>query len=222
MDLRFDDHVAQRLLLSGRFEPEVSTAIFALVRPGMTVLDIGANIGVHTLHLAKLVGETGRVLAFEPNPVASEELHRNIALNQVKNVTMLKVALWERDGDKTFHFPENGMEAMGGLLNTSRFKVAYEAKVETARLDTILARLDVQKVDFVKIDVEGAELPVLKGADSLFSADSCPPILYESALINSMPYLYTPDDLHQFLSSKGYMIEMIDVDNYLALPNSVG
>ena len=220
MDLRFSDHIAQRLLLSGRFEPEVSAVFSALVRPGMIVLDIGANIGVHTLHLAKLVGETGQVLAFEPNPVACEELQRNIALNQLKNVTVLQVALWERDGEELFRFPEDGMEAMGGLINTARFKEDYKAKVETARLDTLLARLDAQKVDFIKIDVEGAELPVLKGAGALLDVDRRPIILCESASVNSISYSYTPDDLSQFLSSKGYVVEKIDDENYLALPST--
>ena len=221
MDLRLCDHIAQRLLLSGRFEPEVSTAILALVKPGMIVLDIGANIGVHTLHLAKRVGASGQVLAFEPNPVAREELLRNITLNQIKNVNVLKVALWERDGEELFCFPKDGLEAMGGLRQNSQFEVARKSKVETARLDTILARLEVQQVDFMKIDVEGAELQVLKGAGALLDADWRPPILYESASVNSISYSYTPDDLVRFLSAKGYVVEKIDHANYLSLPNTI-
>jgi len=221
MDLRFRDHIAQRLLLSGKFEPEVSTAILALVRPGMIVLDVGANIGVHTLHLAKRVGGGGQVLAFEPNTVARDELLRNIALNKITNVNVLNVALWERDGEELFCFPNDGLEAMGGLRQNAQFEVASKSTVETARLDTILARLEVQRIDFMKIDVEGAELQVLKGAGALLDVDWRPPILFESVLVNSTSYSYTPDDLSRFLSAKGYVVEKIDSANYLALPNTI-
>jgi FkbM family methyltransferase len=218
MDLRMNDHIAQRLLLSRGYETEVSTAIFALVRPGMIVLDIGANIGLHTLHLARRVGSCGQVLAFEPNTIAREELLKNIYMNHIKNVKVLEIALWERDGEEVFYFPEDGMEAMGGLQRNSQFKVAYESKVQTARLDTILTQLEVRRIDFIKIDVEGAELRVLRGAGSILDVDWRPPILYESTFANSIAYSYTPNDLFQFLCTKGYEIEKIDNDNYLALP----
>ena len=70
----------------------------------MIVLDIGANIGVHTLHLAKLVGETGQVLAFEPNPVACEELRRNIALNNSKTSLCYKLLFRSGMGRNSFVF----------------------------------------------------------------------------------------------------------------------
>ena len=110
---------------------------------------------------------------------------------------------------------------MGGLINTARFKEDYKAKVETVRLDTLLARLDEsQKVGFKILDVEGAELQVLKGAGALLDVGRRPIILYESASVNSISYSYTPDDLFQFLGSKGYVVEKIDDENYLALPNT--
>jgi len=218
IDLRLSDHIAQRLLLSGNYEAEVSNAIFALIKPGMIVLDIGANIGIHTLHMARRVGRQGRVLAFEPNVVVREELEKNISINKITNVSVLKVALWERGGEETFYFPEDGMEAMGGLKPNSRFKVASEAKVETARLDSVLAQLNIRQVDFIKIDVEGAELNVLKGAGSLLDDNQRPPIMYEANPSNSLFYSYTPDELHQFLRAKNYEVENLCEDNYLALP----
>lgn len=220
MDLRFGDRIAQRMLLSDTFEPAVSTAILTLVRPGMVVLDVGANIGVHALHMARRVGMDGTVLAFEPNPTAREELLRNISLNNIENVKVLNLALWNEDGEELFCFPSDGLEAMGGLRQNSQFKAASQAKVATARIDTVLARHAIQHVDFIKIDVEGAELQVLEGAGSLLDDERRPPILYESALINSQPYSYTPDDLSRYLIAKGYQVEKIDEANYLALPST--
>jgi FkbM family methyltransferase len=218
LQLRFSDIVARRLLLWGKFEPEVSTAIFALVRPGMTVLDIGANIGLHTVDLAGRVGPRGRVIAFEPNPAVRAELNANVLLNGLKNVEVREEALWDRDGDETFCFPAIGSEAMGGLRRNQTFDVKYEAKVTAARLDTTLSLLGINEVDFIKLDVEGAELPVLRGAGTLLDGSNRPSVLFESHLANSAPYSYTPKDLVDFLVAKRFSVEKIDAADYLALP----
>jgi FkbM family methyltransferase len=218
IELRLNDQIAERLLFTGRFEPEVSTALFSLVRPGMTVLDIGANIGLHTLHLAKLVGKQGCVLAFEPNRVAYKELQNNVALNNLKNVLIFNFALWEQDGEELFYFPQHGMEAMGGLMENFRFRTAHKGMVQTARLDSVTHGLGVAKVDFIKIDVEGAELQVLLGAGAMLDAACRPAILYESTLKNSMAYSYTPEDILKFLNEREYTVEKIANDEYLALP----
>lgn len=218
LDLRFRDATAMRFLLDGQFEPQVSAVAFALIRPGMTVLDIGANIGVHTLHFSKLVRADGLVLAIEPNPVARGELERNIALNGISNVRVFPDVLWEREGEEEFFYPVTGQEAMGGLASNRRFRAAYEARVHTSTLDGLLGRNGIEKVDFVKLDVEGAELQVLRGATHLFRAGSAPPILYESTENNTAAFSYGPDDVRQFLSSRGYLIQQIDQEDYLAIP----
>jgi FkbM family methyltransferase len=216
--LRLTDHVAQRLLLSGRFEPEVAAAIVGVVRSGMIVADIGANIGVHTLQLARIVGPDGKVLAFEPNPVARQELETNLRLNGIKHVQVLELALCDHDGIAPFQFPEEGEEAMGGLIATSRFTVARVDKVETARLDEVISRLALHHLDFIKIDVEGAELNVLKGAGELLMGTNRPTILYESVLVNTNPYGYTPNDMAQFLKENEYSVHQIDDENFLGIP----
>ena len=218
VNLRFKDHIAQRLLLDGSFEQAVSGVMFALVRQGMVVMDIGANIGIHTLHLASLVGDRGWVYAFEPNPVVREELEANIKLNQLNNVKVFDWALSDHDGEALFHFPEEGMEAVGGFLNTSRAKLAKEAQVKTRTLNTVLKESGIQNVGFIKLDVEGAELPVLKGAESIIQRLSGPPIVFESHPLNSTPYGYSRNDLFQFLTKRRYAVQAIDNIDYLALP----
>ena len=218
ISLRFCDHIAQRLLLAHTYEPQVSAALSRMVRPGMTVFDIGANIGVHTLHLAQLVGPTGQVMAVEPNPIAAQELQRNTFMNSLDNVTVLNIALSNHDGESEFCFPEEGNEAWGSLLSNARFKIASRHMVKTAKLDTVVTQLNIPHVDFIKIDVEGAELYALEGAAALLTTPLHPTILYESNMNNCKPYSYTPEDLHQFLRNKGYRIETVDSEDFVALP----
>ncbi len=217
LDLRFNDLLARDLLLKNQFEPMVSAALFAIVRPGMTVVDVGANIGIHTLHLAELVGASGKVVAAEPNATAIQELHRNLALNNVTNVRVLSCALWEEDGEAWFNYPTEGREAMGGLMSNSRSRVSHKSKIRTARMDSILPHMGIQKVDFIKIDVEGAELPVLKGALRFLESERKPSILYESNPQNTAPYGYTPSDIRGFLTHRAYAVQKLDGENYLAV-----
>ncbi len=219
ISLRYEDSVAQRLLLTRFFEPEASAVIFALVRPDMTVLDIGANIGVHALHMASLVGACGRVIAFEPNPTAYRELCDNVILNKLTNVQPQCLALWREDADRTFYLPPDGQESMGGLSPNGRFVVADETMVRTARLDRYLQHLGVERIDFIKIDVEGAELPILEGAGDYLSGSSRPAVFFEAFLPNSIQFGYAPEDLVDFLCKRGYAVAQIDHANYLAIPH---
>lgn len=219
--LRLDDQMARRILVFGRFEPVESAVIFSLVQAGMTVVDAGANIGIHTVHMAKLVGNSGHVYAFEPNPVASHELVKNLELNGLTNVTVLNIALSNHDGFADFQFPTTGAEAMGSLQKNPRFKVAYGAQVETARLETVMENYHISKVDFIKLDVEGAELLALQGAKAILESVNPPTILYESVLENSISFKYKPSDIKQFLASKHYQVEKLDQECFLAKPVNV-
>lgn len=80
-DLDLHEYIDSALYFRGCFEPTTTAAIKRLCRPGMTILDIGANVGAHTLRFAKLVGERGRVVAFEPMPWPRARLQRNLELN---------------------------------------------------------------------------------------------------------------------------------------------
>jgi len=218
LNLRFNDHFARQILYLGNFEPVESAVICSLVRPHMTVLDIGANIGAHTVHMAKLVGTQGHVLAFEVNPSICVELKQNIQLNKFGNVEVVEVALSNVDGVATFHFPAVGKEAFGSLHANSRYKTSREATVTTAQLDTVLAQKAITQVDFIKMDVEGAELMVLQGAINLLKSANRPPILYEAISSNTTPFGYQPSELEDFLSNLGYVVQQLDRECYLAQP----
>ena len=223
-DLDLQEGIDLSIFLLGAFEPSTVDAYSRLVRPGATVLDIGANIGAHTLPLARLCGSAGRVIAFEPTRFAFEKLRRNVALNPevATHVSCQQVMLVGAEGavleDAIYSsWPldrqrgnELHAEHKGRLMSTQ------EASAET--LDSALSRLDVARVDFIKLDVDGHEPDVLSGARSTI-AGSRPPILMELA-----PYVFRADMsrfrfMLDFLWSLGY--ELTDIDSGRQLPRDI-
>lgn len=129
------------------------------IRAGETVIDCGAFIGEFTLYAAAAAGPSGRVIAFEPDPAIYKRLLKNIELNGFKNVTVVNKGLWSADG--AMKFVGNDVDGYSFIAATDN-PAAIEVPVVS--LDGELERLGVKKVDFIKMDVEGAEIEALKGA----------------------------------------------------------
>ena len=140
----------------GSYEAAKQRKVMDLVRPGMVCWDIGANVGFYTLLLAELVGTTGNVFAFEPFPRNIKFLQRHVQMNRYQNVRISPRALDDFDGESGFDpeaNPSMGHLAAGGSL-----------RVSCSRADTLLAAGEIEAPDLIKIDVEGAEAGVLRGA----------------------------------------------------------
>lgn len=148
------------LLEQGRwFEKEIDF-IYRYVTPGMTALDIGANIGVYTLSLATRVGQSGQVVAYEPGTVNRRHLERCLTINHCSNVTVSDAALSDFSGRGWLKIGESG--ELNQLVPLQTDSEIVEP-VEVTTLDTELDRFNWAQVDFVKIDAEGSEEAVLKG-----------------------------------------------------------
>jgi FkbM family methyltransferase len=145
----------------GIYEFQKQRHFVELVRKGDCVLDIGANVGLYSLLASRLAGETGRVIAFEPLPANLDVLRRHLHLNRVTNVTVLGNAVTDVEGKSRFACSTN--PSMGSLCRCG------ESEVETVTLDGLWKRGVVPCPDVVKIDVEGAEAGVLRGAEQLLS-----------------------------------------------------
>lgn len=166
------------------------------LRPGDTVVDVGANIGLVSLTLSRLVGEQGRVYAFEPHPRVYEYLLGNIAVNRVENIHAFNVALGDTEGTVRFADRRRGDD---------RSSVASDGRgiaVPCHRLD----RFDLPAVPLalVKIDVEGYEKFVVQGAESLLDRVSC--IYFEAIESNLKTFGYTLRELLDLLISHGFEI----------------
>jgi FkbM family methyltransferase len=152
--------------LRDRCEPEMML-LDRWVSKGDVVLDIGAHYGSYTIALAALVGEQGQVVAVEPSPHALEVLRKNIALNGFGNVEVLPVALGEQAGSADLHLHGDPSRAsLNQFLNGD----AGTEKVTIARLDEVLPAT-ARPVAFIKIDVEGYEVPALLGAARILEHD---------------------------------------------------
>lgn len=140
------------------YEPEVKL-LEQFLRPGMTVIDGGANTGVFTFTAAHLVGPRGHVIAFEPGSACFQALNRSKRLNSADHVTIRQQALSDRGGTARFyhHDDQENSYSLGGGGG-----VAYE-EVSTVTLDAVAAELNLQRIDFIKLDVEGAEELVFRG-----------------------------------------------------------
>jgi len=205
-------------ILKGNFEIGIKSTLISNLKEGMTVLDIGANIGYYTVLMAYYVGKAGRVIAFEPNPVIFSELNDNVALNGFDNVQTLNIALTDTTGHSKFFFPSEGQEAHGSLMKNRTFTEDSIENVNTDRLDEVLLRLNINKVDLIKIDVEGAELLVIRGAKTLLCGESKPIILFECAENQCASFGFRVFDVLREIAALGYVIEQVDYGNWVAIP----
>jgi len=142
------------------------TRLFStLVQEGMTFLDIGACEGYYSILCARLMNDKGRVLAFEPDPRNSRWLRSNVEANGYKCIEVLEYALSDSEGRTTF-YPGGGV---GSLVHTPSPLANFQTPsdpfaVRTRPLDSVLSEANIKNIDLMKIDVEGADLLVLKGA----------------------------------------------------------
>ena len=197
--------IGQELFLKGLWELEVTRYISSRITPGMTILDVGADIGYYTLLFAKRVGRQGRVIAFEPIPAARATLEKNIRLNGYRNVSVLDYALYDI----------NGSFVLEGPLDVSRINPLKAGEgendltIETRIFDDCLKALAVDHIDLVKIDVEGAEMNVLEGMKTSLQKFH-PALLVEVHPEHLGKFNKTTEDLMQFLDGMGYGVTPVD------------
>jgi FkbM family methyltransferase len=177
-------------------------AFAKLVRPGDCVMDIGANWGLHTLHLSRLVGREGRVIALEPFPPAWRELEWHIHHNACTNVQLQRLAASDRDGTEQFLAGES---AYTGHLAGQNADAAADphAVVKVRTVDGLVEDLGLKRLRLMKIDVEGAESRVLSGAAA--TLDRLTPFLIVD--------LHTPEQdvrVASFLHALGYNLSRLD------------
>jgi FkbM family methyltransferase len=163
------DYVGRAAFFVGDLDRKISQVIRRIVRPGDQVLDIGANLGVVTLLVSKLVGTSGVVHAFEPNPSIAGMLTQSVERNRLANVKIHQLALGSSDATATLNFPTDNA-GMGTLTQSA---LGSQVVVPVRTLDSIAANTTLDRVRLLKIDVEGFELPVLLGAARVLALTEC-------------------------------------------------
>jgi FkbM family methyltransferase len=153
------DHM-QRWIYFGIMEPSETSWVKEWLGPGMTVVDVGANVGYYTLLAASYVGVSGKVLAIEPSPYAYGRLQEAVAANGLSQVVTLRLALGSTDGEMTLYSPPSDNHTPSMIFAGQAGGIG----VQVSTLDNCLKEWNVEVVDLLKLDVEGFEPQILAGA----------------------------------------------------------
>lgn len=167
---RYDRYVGQSLARYGEFSPGESRLFRQVLRPGQTVVEVGANIGAHTVELSQLVGPRGAVIAFEPQQIVFQTLCANLALNNCANVSAYPLALGAAPG--TILVPRLRPDHDNNFGGLSLQGITAGERTMLVPLD----QFDLPACHFLKIDVEGMEVEVLRGAAATIAAHR--PVIY--------------------------------------------
>jgi len=175
-------------------EEELGT-LARLLKPGQVFVDCGANIGIWSLVAASTVGEKGRVYAFEPNPATCEKLANNVSRGGWKNIRVVPAAVGGRDGEAHFR-----CEAAHNVSRTVERPGEATIPVPMMTLDSVLGR---ERISGCKIDVEGNELDVLRGAERLIG-DMRPWFCVEFNTLLTRTRTLGEWNVHRYLRERGY------------------
>jgi FkbM family methyltransferase len=217
--LNLNEGIDFSIYLLGAFEPGTQKTLQKLVKPGDVVFDIGANVGAHTLGIAQSVGGSGKVYAFEPADFAFAKLKRNLELNpELRACTFpLQILLAASSAvapqrEIYASWPFESSEPIHPKLR-GRLVSAEHATIDT--LDNVVQRENITRLDLIKMDVDGHELPVLRGASDTLHH-------FRPTLVMEMsPYIHAEfhhnfGDFVEILKQAGY--ELRDADTGKSVP----
>jgi FkbM family methyltransferase len=186
--------------------------------PGKTFVDVGANLGIYALAASKIVGPSGRVIAFEPSQQTFFLLNGNVAMNNSTNVQIYPAAISDKAGEALlYHGADPGQNSLG---RDPALEPEGE-QVMTESLDNALSAASVERVDLIKMDVEGAEELVVRGANKVITSHR-PTIILEINQEASARLGLSPRGAWDQLQSLGYKFFSVRgnaVDEAKSLPN---
>ncbi len=196
------DLIGWKIFFFGEYEADTNNILAKYVKPDDIVIEAGANMGSETLLIAHILTK-GHVYAFEPNPYTFERLKINASINDLKNVSAYDYALGEQDTNIQFNiypkdFCNSGMSSK--YMETSNTR---KIDVVQKKLDTFLKENNINKVDFIKMDIQGAEMDMIAGAAETIARHK--PTIFTEAC---EPYNDTKA-LYETLKKAGYNVYLI-------------
>lgn len=230
-------------LLTGRHERETVAQVERLTQPGMVMLDIGAHVGYYARRCARLVGDSGRVVAFEPHPRTFQTLSGNVGA--FKNVMPFQLAVAETEGTAelfdylmmsasgSLHYDESLLDLQKSQVANSDFAPrlasdfpAEKFTVRTRPIDAVLAEIGITRIDVVKMDIEGAEMSALMGMQTTIanSPGMCLIMEYNPQALKAFGYAPTEAiaqvramgfDRVQIIQTDGSLTDLDDRSNQL-------
>jgi FkbM family methyltransferase len=200
------------------FEAEM-LGLASLIEPGSVCIDVGSAAGLYTLALSRLAGPTGEVHSVEPLSFAHRACRNLLQADDAPNVRRHQVALGAKPGNEVMSVPVGRFGLVTGRSFLSRkatslganteFQEHVDVVVDVDTLDQLCARLAIKRLDFLKIDVEGAELDVLEGGRAVI-AEFGPTMLVEIEARHTSRFRYQPEDLVSWFVRRGYAMHVWD------------
>lgn len=195
-------------VINGRrgYEEVFAERVFEMVRPGDVVWDVGANVGFYSMRLFELVGSSGEVVAFEPNPACIARIRERSQAVHAKNIRLVEAALSDKDTTMDFAISGDECSTTSSLIERTHALTANEISVDVYRGDTVVERLGLPSPNLIKIDVEGFELECVRGLKGLLCSPDLRAILVEVhfSVLERRGQPYASLDLEQLFADAGF------------------
>lgn len=218
-DLR--DHVQRQIYFLGTYEPLEAYLFSQLVKPGMTVVDAGANIGQYTLLAATILGARGTVHSFEPIPNTFLQLSENVRANTLFNVHLNQAGLWQKSMPIRLGLASDMAQNCGAYSVGVRDQETAVDAIAVA-LDDYAEQRNIQRIDFIKMDIEGAEHAALLGMQKIINRDH-PVFLMELNPVALERLGYNTKDLwHLMVETFGYTVYRVDSEACVPIQSLAG
>lgn len=163
-----DKGISEELLMFKTHEPLSTKILSKSLKSGMVCLDIGSNIGYYTCLESLIVGNSGKIIAIEPSPINFKYLQKNVELQESKNIELHNFACGNREGKIDFLVSNRSnwsRVASDDLIDAPPDAIIEKISIEIKKLDLFLQEKNLEKLDFVRMDVEGYESNILKGLE---------------------------------------------------------
>ncbi len=200
----YQNSLLSKLIFEGNFELNEITFLKKILKKGDFFLDIGANIGLFSIHASRIIGDKGKIISFEPSPITFSRLKENIDLNDFKNIDIRNIGISDNKGELTLNISESGHDAWDTFavnIDKKMFNKCTTVPVHT--LDEELKDIDKEKIALVKIDVEGWEKFVLNGAKE-FLTNHEPILMVEFTENNTEAAGYNVLEIYDIMNNLGY------------------
>jgi FkbM family methyltransferase len=214
MILHVDDWIQQNLYFLGEYEKAELKAIAQFLKEDGVFIDIGANIGLYTLYASQVTNKNARIISFEPFSENFKTLSQNIALNDLSNVRLEKIAIGEKDGMVNLYYDEQDKNL--GMVSTKPLEKGLKEEVKVVTLDSYLKDKAIAKIDLIKIDIEGFEYSALLGMKNTL-ATFYPTLLIE--ILNHNVSSGQDSNCDSLLNDLGYKKYFIDDNGKLSENN---
>ncbi len=212
MRLDLSEHMQRRIFWVGYYNREIVALLDRVVRPGMVIADVGANIGEITLVAANRTTSSGQIIAFEPMSRIADQLEENIRENGLSWAVAVRLGVSNRTGEARIYQPsrvDSGEPNRGlGTLYPNEVGARPSQTIALTTLDSYFEEHPVERLDIIKIDIEGAELACLEGARNTLMRYT-PTIIIEIQAETSANAGYKQSDILELLSGLGYGFQRI-------------